>query len=136
MEYTKYFGIVLSIAGSFLAFIYSTLKKEQLKQIIDDRLKSLDHNDGQILISRVIDSNKLIVEEIIKNRKNLNDFSAAVVKKFGELENHKNGNFNSPVAVNNDLLQENYGFFGENTNYVQIAGVLLGVWLICKALGG
>lgn len=136
MEYTKYFGIVLSIAGSFLAFIYSTLKKEQLKQIIDDRLKSLDHNDGQILVSQVIDSNKLIVEEIVKNRKNLNDFSAAVVKKFGELENNKNGNFNSPIPVNNELLQESYGFFGENTNYVQIAGVLLGVWLICKALGG
>lgn len=39
MEYTKYFGIVLSITGSFLAFVYSTLKKDQLKQMIDERLQ-------------------------------------------------------------------------------------------------
>lgn len=39
MEYTKYFGIILSITGSFLAFVYSTLKKDQLKHMIDERLQ-------------------------------------------------------------------------------------------------
>lgn len=39
MEYTKYFGVVLSITGSFLAFVYSTLKKDQLKNMIDERLQ-------------------------------------------------------------------------------------------------
>lgn len=39
MEYTKYFGIILSITGSFLAFVYSTLKKDQLIHMIDERLQ-------------------------------------------------------------------------------------------------
>ncbi|XP_044763203.1 uncharacterized protein LOC123320095 [Coccinella septempunctata] len=41
MEYTKYFGIILSITGSFLAFTYTTLRKHDLKMFIDNKLESL-----------------------------------------------------------------------------------------------
>lgn len=38
VEYTKYFGIILSIAGSFLAFCYTTLRKDDLKRFIEESL--------------------------------------------------------------------------------------------------
>lgn len=38
MEYTKYIGLVLSIAGSFLAFTYSTLRKEDLKRFVKESM--------------------------------------------------------------------------------------------------
>ncbi|XP_063930143.1 uncharacterized protein LOC135142378 [Zophobas morio] len=43
LEYTKYFGIILSIAGSFLAFCYTTLRKGDLKRFIEE---SLEKNNG------------------------------------------------------------------------------------------
>ncbi|RZC39662.1 coiled-coil domain-containing protein 51 [Asbolus verrucosus] len=38
LEYTKYFGIILSIAGSFLAFCYTTLRKDDLKRFIEESM--------------------------------------------------------------------------------------------------
>jgi hypothetical protein len=38
LEYTKYFGIILSIAGSFFAFCYTTLRKSDLKRFIEESL--------------------------------------------------------------------------------------------------
>lgn len=32
LEYTKYFGIILSIVGSLLTFCYSTVKKRDLRR--------------------------------------------------------------------------------------------------------
>ncbi|KRT80007.1 hypothetical protein AMK59_7242 [Oryctes borbonicus] len=41
LEYTKYFGLILSITGSFLAFMYSTLKKNDLKYFIEEKLTEI-----------------------------------------------------------------------------------------------
>ncbi|EFA05183.1 uncharacterized protein LOC100142136 [Tribolium castaneum] len=38
VEYTKYFGIILSITGSFLAFCYTTLRKDDLKRFIEESM--------------------------------------------------------------------------------------------------
>lgn len=40
MEYTRYFGLVLGITGSFLTFMYSTLKKHDLKNFIETHLQN------------------------------------------------------------------------------------------------
>lgn len=40
MEYTKYFGLMLGIAGSFLTFVYSTLRKHDLKMFIEKQLRN------------------------------------------------------------------------------------------------
>lgn len=50
VEYTKYFGIILSITGSFLAFCYTTLRKHDLKVFIEDSLaKHLGDNKHLII---------------------------------------------------------------------------------------
>lgn len=42
MEYTRYFGLILGITGSFLTFMYSTLKKHDLKNFIEKHLQTVN----------------------------------------------------------------------------------------------
>lgn len=59
VEYTKYFGIILSIAGSFLAFCYTTLRKHDLKVFIEDSLaKHLGENKPVIISNNDNSHNK------------------------------------------------------------------------------
>lgn len=123
MEYTKYLGIILSITGSFLAFMYSTLRKEQLKRIIDDRLQTLNNSDSQIFISEIIQSNKQIMNEVVANR-----------EAMGELKNVVNSG--AIIPVNLPVLTENESSLLWENNYVKFFGVFLGAWVIAKALSG
>lgn len=41
VEYTKYFGIILSIVGSLLTFCYSTVKKHDLKRCIEENIAKM-----------------------------------------------------------------------------------------------
>lgn len=41
VEYTKYFGIILSIIGSLLTFCYSSVKKHDLKRCIEQNIAKL-----------------------------------------------------------------------------------------------
>lgn len=38
MEYTKYIGLFVSIFGSFLAFVYSSIRKKEIKNIIRENV--------------------------------------------------------------------------------------------------
>ncbi|XP_045466932.1 uncharacterized protein LOC123675588 [Harmonia axyridis] len=65
MDYTKYFGIILSIAGSFLAFAYTTLRKHDLKMFIDKKIENLYSSLDPLLIQSLVKeqseiSNKLL----------------------------------------------------------------------------
>lgn len=42
LEYTKYFGIILSIIGSLLTFCYSTVKKHDLKRCIEENIAKVN----------------------------------------------------------------------------------------------
>lgn len=128
MEYTKYFGIVLSITGSFLAFVYSTLRKEQLKSIIDERLQTLNSSDNQIFISELVQSNKRVIEEIVANKKALNELEKVVNYNFANME--RSGNV-APLLISNEDNQSLV-----EGNYVKIFGLILGAWLLTKAFSG
>lgn len=41
IEYSKYLSLILSITGSFLVFVYSTLRKEDLKRFISENVSNL-----------------------------------------------------------------------------------------------
>ncbi|CAG9770114.1 unnamed protein product [Ceutorhynchus assimilis] len=143
MEYTKYFGIVLSIAGSLLAFVYSTLRKEQLKQIIDDRLQNISKPNDMIFVAQIIDSNKKLMEEISNNKKEIGHFSKVIMDKFTALEhNIQKNNISSHVSYNgkgtvytgaNTEEIPNQSFFKENSNLLQGFGLVLGLWLISRS---
>ncbi|KAH1019110.1 hypothetical protein HUJ05_006763 [Dendroctonus ponderosae] len=123
MEYTKYFGFVLSIAGSFLAFVYSTLRKEQLKQIIDERLK------------KVTELNVNMMNTMLANRSTLDKFDDRVTNILTQLSNYNRINVDT---VRNDATSPSEAdtFLNLNNTYLQVAGILLGLWLISKALSG
>ncbi|KAJ8982594.1 hypothetical protein NQ317_005066 [Molorchus minor] len=46
LEYTKYFGIILSITGSFLAFFFTMLRKHDLKMFMEEKLSELKVQDN------------------------------------------------------------------------------------------
>nr|XP_023018682.1 uncharacterized protein LOC111507579 [Leptinotarsa decemlineata] len=69
LEYTKYLGLILSIAGSFLAFVYTTYKKHDLKMFIDEKLSTLElSGSSEPLVHNVIEANEKTMREVIKNR--------------------------------------------------------------------
>lgn len=50
VEYTKYFGLILSIFGSFLTFVYSTYKKRDLKNYLEEKLVVSQNHDGSAVL--------------------------------------------------------------------------------------
>ncbi|XP_076254612.1 mitochondrial potassium channel-like [Rhynchophorus ferrugineus] len=115
MEYTKYFGIVLSVTGSFLAFVYSTLKKQQLKNIIDERLSTLSipvTNDESI--NKLLQNTSRMNENILYNSDILNNIS----KKISE------------SSINKDDIAEYINKSNINPKYVYIGTTIFGMWLI------
>ncbi|XP_030749032.1 uncharacterized protein LOC115877094 [Sitophilus oryzae] len=128
MEYTKYFGIVLSITGSFLAFVYSTIKKEQLKKIIDDRLETLtipvNNDSSNVLLENV----QKINETILKNTTTLNDLKKAVNSNRENINNFimkDSEEIITPSDINDD--------HSNKSKYLHVFGIVLGVWLIARA---
>lgn len=80
VEYTKYFGIILSITGSFLAFCYTTLRKHDLKVFIEDSLTK--HLSGN---SHFVISNNDTSHNDDKNNKELVDLLKAECSKLKKL---------------------------------------------------
>lgn len=78
LEYTKYFGLILSITGSFLAFCYSTLKKQDLKKFIEERLTSLDDKIGNQKLYELIHTNEETLKEVSKNRKAIEEILVTI----------------------------------------------------------
>lgn len=48
MEYTRYFGLILGITGSFLTFVYSTVKKHDLKKFIEKNLQLINMDEASV----------------------------------------------------------------------------------------
>lgn len=76
VEYTKYFGLVLGILGSFLTFIYSTYKKYDLKWFLEEKLMVLNSSNYdqspalmqelQVKVNRLIESQDSHNASVIK----------------------------------------------------------------------
>lgn len=124
MEYTKYFGFVLSIAGSFLAFVYSTLRKNQLKQIIDERLL------------KVTESNIQLMNATVENRRALDTFGDQVVNVLSQLSNYTRKNENFNTVLNDAASSESNTLLNPKNTYLKVAGVLVGLWFISRVLSG
>ncbi|KAI4454863.1 amiloride-sensitive sodium channel-related [Holotrichia oblita] len=80
LEYTKYFGLILSIAGSFLAFTYSTLRKNDLKNFIEKTMADLmSPQESAIMLSTPLlqniqenqKKNERVMEAIMHNHTQL-----------------------------------------------------------------
>lgn len=72
MEYTRYFGLILGIAGSFLTFVYSTVRKHDIKKIIEKHMQNINIIDNSLL--RNIDiSNEETKKEVAKLSKQVNE---------------------------------------------------------------
>ncbi|VEN47092.1 unnamed protein product [Callosobruchus maculatus] len=72
LEYTKYFGLVLSIAGSFLAFVYSTAGKRDLKKFIEEKMTALNMGANP-LVFNFLEENRRTQQEVMLNREKLNE---------------------------------------------------------------
>nr|CAH7713821.1 unnamed protein product [Callosobruchus chinensis] len=72
LEYTKYFGLVLSIAGSFLAFIYSTAKKHDLKKFIEEKMTTFNMSTHPLVLT-FMEENKKTQQEVIQTREQLHE---------------------------------------------------------------
>lgn len=121
MEYTKYFGFILSITGSFLAFIYTTLKKEQLKQIIDDRLQTLKFSQPEVTFTQLIESTNQVQREVVSTKRELEELGNKLLEKLIIVDSSKSAN----------LVSEKAGQF-LHENFMPIIGVTLFVLIMSK----
>lgn len=82
LEYTKYFGLILSIAGSFLAFTYSSLRKNDLKHFIAEHIQEISANPQQ---SAVAGPSSSVLENIQRNQKNSEEIMKTIVRNHQQL---------------------------------------------------
>ncbi|XP_060532778.1 uncharacterized protein LOC132705860 [Cylas formicarius] len=137
MEYTKYLGIILSLIGSLLAFLFSTIRKQQLKALLDERLSGVASPLDEVVktretIDQVINSlhrleqgevisNKSTFEEVVKTREVINE----VVNSLHRLEGKE-----TALIPHTSLVED----WKTHPLYVKIfAGAIL-VWLFLKAV--
>lgn len=83
MEYTRYFGLVLGIAGSFLTFVYSTIKKHDLKKFIEKNLQNEDIKQEMFYLGLKVDqlltATNLSKSYLFKQQNNLASVSSPTV---------------------------------------------------------
>lgn len=63
LEYTKYFGIILSIIGSLLTFCYSTVKKHELQKCIEQNIAKLGPTVPQLI---TLNTSENYIDELIQ----------------------------------------------------------------------
>lgn len=80
MEYTKYFGLILSMAGSFLAFVYTSVKKQDLKRFMEEKLTILADANGNPVIHDLVQANQATMKEVGKNREALREVINVLIK--------------------------------------------------------
>lgn len=78
LEYTKYFGLILSMAGSFLAFVYTSFKKQDLKRFMEEKLSILEKAGSDPVVLNLIQTNDRTIKEVIRNREALQDVVKAL----------------------------------------------------------
>ncbi|KAK4878104.1 hypothetical protein RN001_010610 [Aquatica leii] len=102
LEYTKYFGIILSILGSFFTFCYSTFRKQDLKRYIDERLNiNVDGNTAPMLI-RLKDNQKQI-DALYSYMNSDSNFRTVIVNNQTEILKLLNGLSASSSNSNNNM---------------------------------
>ncbi|XP_050314723.1 uncharacterized protein LOC126749116 [Anthonomus grandis grandis] len=141
MEYTKYFGIILSITGSFLAFVYTTLRKQQLKEIISESLQTVHVPANSGFALQLLESNKKLSEEIATNRKEFDKFSSQIKQEVSKLLNRPITYTNTiPLPIMQPRESSNFedgslmGIIHDTPNAVKIGAIILGLWVISRVL--
>jgi len=79
LEYTKYFGLVLSLVGSFLTFCYSTLKKQDLKRFVEEHLVMATGSSEPLLLQ--LQENQQQLNRVIKYIDNDNPQVLSLINK-------------------------------------------------------
>ncbi|KAK9874231.1 hypothetical protein WA026_002583 [Henosepilachna vigintioctopunctata] len=105
MDYTKYFGIILSITGSFLAFAYTTLRKHDLKMFIEKKIENLHTFVDPKVINDLSHQQKQISTKLTsleeENKKIITSLNSM---KFIQHESMQNESDNKEVAF---VVQKN-----------------------------
>ncbi|XP_044261386.1 uncharacterized protein LOC123009262 [Tribolium madens] len=89
VEYTKYFGIILSITGSFLAFCYTTLRKDDLKRFIEESL-----------------SRNLVVESPTSSDNDLINFVKSETARLSDVISFKQNEISRMIERENDAQKK------------------------------
>lgn len=82
MEYTRYFGLILGIAGSFLTFVYSTVRKYDLKKCITENMQNI--NLTQTIDNSLLKQIDISNEETKKEIANLSQQVNELVSKYNK----------------------------------------------------
>lgn len=95
LEYTKYFGLILSIAGSFLAFTYSTLRKNDLKTFIEKTITDLMATPQESAITL----SAPVLQKLQENQKKNEKVMEAIMINHSQLMNAINRQKSAPSVV-------------------------------------
>lgn len=116
LEYTKYLGLILSITGSFLVFVYSTIWKENLKRFIEttvtkssatseDILKLLQGREPANVVEKIDNDLRNTVK---LNLTNLTATAESIIRSLKEHEKNSNAVREKDLKFFTKNLKENY----------------------------
>lgn len=106
VEYTKYFGIILSIVGSLLTFCYSSVKKHDLKRCIEQNIAKIGTIPAPTLVDQI--QNALGTLPVVVNNKN-SEITQMIANSTGPLLNEFQKSQTELKAIKKLLLDR--GFF-------------------------
>lgn len=126
LEYTKYFGLVLSIAGSFLAFVYTTVRKHDLKLFMQEKLSSIEDNTKPVLLN-LVTLNENTQKKVASNTDKINEVMRilSVQPKISTLNEQHH------IEPGNYVEVERY-----QVSYVKILGGTLIGYILLRSLIG
>ncbi|GJQ79838.1 hypothetical protein Trydic_g23300 [Trypoxylus dichotomus] len=81
LEYTKYFGLILSITGTFLAFMYSALRKNDLKQFIEEKLAEIAADPQKLRLNL----STPLLQSIQENQKKSEKMISTIIQNHQQL---------------------------------------------------
>lgn len=134
LEYTKYFGIILSITGSFLAFCYSALKKHDLKDIIEESIAKginmvvLDNK----LVDRFVNEMNRGLKESARGTNQVVDEKAVAQMVKSELQLQLNRDLQNHVNKlrNGHVVMDSLDYWIDDKKILYCVGGLFVVWLL------
>ncbi|KAF5283110.1 hypothetical protein FQA39_LY17417 [Lamprigera yunnana] len=157
LEYTKYFGIILSILGSFLTFCYSTFRKRDLQNYINQRLSienggnvmpillQLQENQKNITsLMHYINNEKSVVSIMEQNQKHLvklldnSNMLNTITKNHKELLfvlNHVSQQ-QAPVQQLTPQIQPQMSYDSDKINFKLIGAIALCGYIVLKIIVG
>uniref|UniRef100_A0A6P7FZU0 Uncharacterized protein LOC114332697 n=1 Tax=Diabrotica virgifera virgifera TaxID=50390 RepID=A0A6P7FZU0_DIAVI len=113
LEYSKYFGLTLSIIGSFLAFLYTFFWRQDLKLYIDQKISSINVGDIETSIVESINHHMEDIKQLERsNREHILNNKKVLRNVINHIDGNETQHLDVPLshAESSDLLFR--GFLG------------------------